>query len=509
MAEQFANNFRTTLSVAIGAADTSLTLASVTGTGIGTAPTAPFRIRIDDELILVTVRSGTACTIERGIEGTTAAAHAAGAVLRQVFTVGGLNAAIADRLPIVQQFAGSYLITGGQIVWTSAFNFTVSSAIYYIAGTIYNSPQTNITLSASHATLNRIDVIVVNSSSAVVVVEGTAAAQPAEPEIDPATQLKLGIVLVNAATTQPPSTSNTTLYAENAGSGGGEWDWATSGGTWDLASTINPRTGTKCISGTALTSGSYIEGTIGSGTVDPLTLDFLIFYLRLDVALPNKRSLSVSLRNGSTVVGSAVSAFQFGLDPTNVSTYQQVAIPVSTFAAASAFNKVRITVGGTTGTFSTRFDDIYFQVGGSLQPGGGLTQEQADARYVLKTSAAGGKRSWGAVIGNGSDVITTGTKGYSAPIPFAGTIRKVTLTVIDAAFTSGSIVVDIWKKNGAVPTNSDSITAAAKPTLSSATAYEDSTLAGWTPTVAVGDRFGWEVESASLVKQVHINLEIE
>src|SRR5678815_5385132 len=92
----------------------------------------------------------------------------------------------------------SFLVSGGEIVWQSAYTFLVSAAEYYILGVLYNSPQTTITLTAAHATLDRIDIIAVTASGTVVKVDGTAAAQPSEPDIDPGTQLKLGIVFVAA-----------------------------------------------------------------------------------------------------------------------------------------------------------------------------------------------------------------------------------------------------------------------------------------------------------------------
>lgn len=95
MAENLANDFRTQITAAITAADTSLTLASTTGVGLNACPEAPFRIRIDNELIFVGTRVGTACSaLSRGVENTTAAAHAINSVVRAILTVEGLEDAI-------------------------------------------------------------------------------------------------------------------------------------------------------------------------------------------------------------------------------------------------------------------------------------------------------------------------------------------------------------------------------------------------------------------------------
>jgi hypothetical protein len=111
------------------------------------------------------------------------------------------------------------------------------------------------------------------------------------------------------------------------------------------------------------------------------------------------------------------------------------------------------------------------------------------------------------IIGNGTDVITTGVQGYFTS-EFTGSITAARLAVADASFTSGSIVVDIWKDTFAnrPPTVADTITASAKPTLSSATGSLDTTLTGWTTSVTAGDMFGINVDSVSSVKKVILTL---
>jgi hypothetical protein len=112
----------------------------------------------------------------------------------------------------------------------------------------------------------------------------------------------------------------------------------------------------------------------------------------------------------------------------------------------------------------------------------------------------------GYVIDGGGAAITTGVAGAGLQVPYACTINSVTLL----SDVSGSIVVDIWKDTYAnyPPTVADSITASAKPTLSSATKYEDPTLTGWTTSIAAGDIFRFNVDSASTVQQVVIILKV-
>lgn len=89
MAEKFANNFSTLLNGAINNSVTSLVVDSVTG-----APAVNWRLKIDDELMLVTAVSTLTLTVTRGIEGTTAASHADDSVVTHVLTAGALDQAI-------------------------------------------------------------------------------------------------------------------------------------------------------------------------------------------------------------------------------------------------------------------------------------------------------------------------------------------------------------------------------------------------------------------------------
>ena len=57
----------------------------------------------------------------------------------------------------------TFLVSGGQVVWESAYTFRVSAADYYILGTRYASAEDTATLGAAHATLDRLDVIALDT----------------------------------------------------------------------------------------------------------------------------------------------------------------------------------------------------------------------------------------------------------------------------------------------------------------------------------------------------------
>lgn len=108
-------------------------------------------------------------------------------------------------------------------------------------------------------------------------------------------------------------------------------------------------------------------------------------------------------------------------------------------------------------------------------------------------------------IDNNGSVITTGVKGFRS-FQVAGTITKVRML----ADVVGSIVVDIWKDTFAnyPPTVADTITAAAKPTISATNKSEDTTLTGWTKSIAAGDVFGFNVDSATTITRLTLELTV-
>lgn len=89
MAENFANEYQTTLNGAIDSSQTSIVVTSDTG-----SPAAPFRMRVDSEYLLITGKSGTTFTVTRGVEGSTAASHSDGATITHILTAIGLTAGL-------------------------------------------------------------------------------------------------------------------------------------------------------------------------------------------------------------------------------------------------------------------------------------------------------------------------------------------------------------------------------------------------------------------------------
>lgn len=301
----------------------------------------------------------------------------------------------------------SQIVSGGEVIWESAYQFRVSAATYYIQGVLHSSAEQTITLDAADGTNDRIDVIALNTSGTVVKITGTAAAQPSEPDIDPATQLKLTFVYVTAASSAPGGVTNENIYLE-----GVEWTASTSGTGWTLDSTNNPRTGTKDVEGTSVANGAYVQFQRASAT----TLDgynTLNIYIRSKAAWANNRILRVQFYNAGVAKGTALTIASgfWGFSSSTTGVYQLVAIPVAQFVvpAGTQVNQLRITDSG--GSIGLYMDDIVLQTSSNTVGGGssGGTITSIDATGGVETVTGVPITDTGTIRGTSKPNIQTGT----------------------------------------------------------------------------------------------------
>jgi hypothetical protein len=153
----------------------------------------------------------------------------------------------------------------------------------------------------------------------------------------------------------------------------------------------------------------------------------------------------------------------------------------------------------TTGTYPSLTELAYVK---------GVTsalQTQMDTKASTSSVANSKITNIAYVIDGGGSAITTGIKG-DLEVPFDCTINRATM-LLDL---SGSIVLDIWKDtySNYPPTVSGTITASAKPTVTSASKSQDSTLTGWTTTISGGDTLRFKVDSASTATRATLNLKV-
>jgi len=167
----------------------------------------------------------------------------------------------------------------------------------------------------------------------------------------------------------------------------------------------------------------------------------------------------------------------------------------------------KITVANLIGGAIAAKGDIY--VGTAASAATALTVG-SDAQKLIANSAATNGVAWidddvaiEVMLGNGVNEILTGVQCY-VEMPFAMTIEAARVVSKE----SGSIVIDVWKDTYAnfPPTDADTITASAPPTLSSAAKAEDTDLTGWTKALAKGDWLAFNVDSVTTCTLVTLSL---
>lgn len=129
------------------------------------------------------------------------------------------------------------------------------------------------------------------------------------------------------------------------------------------------------------------------------------------------------------------------------------------------------------------------------------------ADVAISTGATANQRRLSLVFqfGDGTNAIVAASEREQwVEANFDGAIEGWSLL----ADVSGSIVVDVWKDTytNYPPVVGDSITAAAKPTLTAQTKNTDVTLTGWTTAIVRGNTIKVHVDSASTVKAVTLTL---
>lgn len=134
-----------------------------------------------------------------------------------------------------------------------------------------------------------------------------------------------------------------------------------------------------------------------------------------------------------------------------------------------------------------------------------LTAANPDGSNIGGEGSAGSITTLNIVLDGGEEDLAVGLQA-DLTVDFACTIEGVKLL----ANASGSCVIDIWKDTYAnyPPTNADSITAAAPPTLSTAVKMTDETLTGWTTEIAAGDTLRFNVDSCSGIQRITIALKV-
>lgn len=225
--------------------------------------------------------------------------------------------------------------------------------------------------------------------------------------------------------------------------------------------------------------------------------------LKLDRALATAviigRNTNITLSGAHTDVFFALSASRsatfpaasscagrvYGLGKTSGAGFNVVATPDGTD-----------TIGGVAGTYL-------------IKGVGQLVRFKSDGVSDWKIISALEKTlSKGASWDNGiTTIVAADCSEVNVYCPIAGTIVGWTIVTEGGV---GSCVVDVWKRafSSGMPAVGNTITAAAKPTVSGADRAQSSTLTGWTTAIAAGDILTFHVDSTSVFSGITISLDV-
>ena len=344
--------------------------------------------------------------VEADLDAAVAAATAAAAASAAAAAVSETNAetaetgaeaaldqmvALLDSIGVGDSSNGSFIISGMGVSWESGLSYRISAGSFVIDGTVYSAAEQTITLDAADGTNDRIDVIAVGTDGIVVKLTGDPAVNPSKPSVEELEQLELTFVYVTAGATEPgedPVVANEVIYDEDD-----DWTDAVNGNV-NAAATDFPHGGTKNVRYTAATRGHYVEFTRATAALASDYLNLTLFVRPIDVSWGSS-GIRVTLYNDSGQAYNTtalISNGQFGLNVSSA-TYQQITIPMSTFAipAGSSIKKIRFGVSGNSASLDVALDDIQLTPSGSSggSSGGstsGITQDEGDARYMRRAN---------------------------------------------------------------------------------------------------------------------------
>ena len=236
---------------------------------------------------------------------------------------------------------------GGIVTWDSLMVFDVTAATYCINNKSYSSASGRITLNAAHSTLNRVDVIALDTLGAIVKITGTPSANPSIPQVDLRSQLYLTAIYIPAGSTIPINVVSTLIWDENIGSP--EYNATTSDAGISFINTTTPY---HKVRATSVSADASSRSMLYSGSPSYTITDYssLRFFINLNAGTTTDNcQVAVYLISGSNVSSGVMLDATNGFNTTVQGSYQNITIPLSEFS----FLTPQTTIDGIYFKFNT------------------------------------------------------------------------------------------------------------------------------------------------------------
>lgn len=294
------------------------------------------------------------------------------------------------------------LISGGVVTLSGCRTLTITPANYALQYMQYTSLLTTVSVDTSSPTLNRIDYVIADTNDIISVKKGTPAATPLPPYVNPSSELVITQINIPAAAGCLNGITATTVYDENLGVGGGEWDATTSGTlTNDYDNTDNPYHLTK-----AAFLSSYEDGSqqifTHTGSIDTIKNgEVLSMWAYFNNVMDNQIQLQL-WRNDTAVTQNTVINPYFNKNDSN--NYQNIAVQFANLPVinGTTYNKIVFTLAGVDTSGAKGFYLDYIQlINGIINP----SNQKVDSVTVIASNLyywINGQQYLGGAVGGGS-----------------------------------------------------------------------------------------------------------
>lgn len=270
------------------------------------------------------------------------------------------------------------LQSGDIVTFDSTHNgqgyYDVSNGSYCINQNDYSNPITLVIIPQGDSNFQRVDYFFGDTFSVVTSKQGTPAANPVAPQLDPNSQIGFTTVTINPLDSLPSGLTIQNIYDQNLGTGGGEFNPSAVGLAVNFANTVNPLHLTIAADVGAITNGDQIRYIYNT----QLTLSnytALKFYIRLKSAWAANVRMSLQWTLGNAVISTnnvniGGNASLYNFSRTTVGAYMVITIPTTAWSRTTdVFDGLRLVFTGANAQ-GIYLDWIQLQ-GGIIQSTGG------------------------------------------------------------------------------------------------------------------------------------------
>jgi hypothetical protein len=148
--------------------------------------------------------------------------------------------------------------------------------------------------------------------------------------------------------------------------------------------------------------------------------------------------------------------------------------------------------------------ELLAQVSEALDRVKKLEKRKSETTYIGGGGDPNPVKELAITFDGGGSVLTTGQVNIFYTIPYDATIMGWSLT----GSPTGSLIVDVWKAFGVIPTVANTIVGATPPTITANQIQASNNLLGWNTSVRQGDIFEFSITSVASITKACLVLKL-